>query len=152
MGRFLAGSVSALMLAGAGLFWWQGQAALEPERVAPPVTGPAPAPAALPEGDENAMGAPPPPEATARTREEKRFDRYDRDRDNLITRAELLGSRVKDFRKLDRDGNNLLSFDEWAVRTEDRFAGADADRDGKLTRAEFAKTAPKAASPAKCRC
>lgn len=153
MGRFIAGSVSALLLAAAGLFWWQGRASDEPQTVAAMPDAPAGAVPDFPVGDPNAQGTPPPvPAATARTREERRFDRYDRDRDNIITRGELLGSRVKAFQKLDTDGNNLLSFEEWSVRTSDRFAGADADKDGRLTRAEFATTAPKRAPQPGCDC
>lgn len=104
-------------------------------------------------GDPDAVGkAPPLPSADKRTREEKRFDRYDKNRDNIIARDEMLSTRVKDFRKLDKDGNNLLSFEEWAVRTVDRFDGADANHDGKLTRAEFATTAPEPKPVAKCKC
>lgn len=147
MGRFLAGSIAALLLVAAGLFWWQG----ETDRAARPLVAQggakAQAPALPGAGDPDARGAPPPavPEADPRTREQKRFDRYDRDRDNRITRNEMMASRAAAFRKLDKDGNNLLSFEEWAVRTSDRFATADADRDGKLTRPEFATTAPKPA-------
>lgn len=154
MGRFLAGSISALLLVAAGLFWWQGQARREPVAVA---ARPDPAPAvpeALPEGDPDAVGkAPPrPPAADSRTREQRRFDRYDRNRDDIIARDEMLGTRVRDFRKLDKDGNNLLSFEEWAVRTVDKFDGADANHDGRLTRAEFATTAPEPKPAAKCKC
>lgn len=152
MGRFIAGSLSALLLVAAGLFWWQGRASQPPATVVARADPPSPVAEALPDGDENAMGAPPPPEATARTREQKRFDRYDRDRDNILTRGEMMGSRVKDFRKLDKDGNNLLSFEEWAVRTTDRFDGADANKDGRLSRAEFATTAPAPKPVAKCKC
>src|SRR3546814_12256555 len=69
------------------------------------------------------VGAPPPmpPSAPQQTREERRFARYDRNRDDIITRTEMLSSRTKAFRKLDMDGNNLLSFEEWAVKTSDRF-------------------------------
>jgi hypothetical protein len=153
MGRFIAGSISALLLAAAGLFWWQGRASREAVAVTARAEPPAIVNDDLPEGDENATGeALPLPTATARTREEKRFDRYDRDRDGIIGRNEMLASRVKDFRKLDKDGNNLLSFEEWAVRTIDKFDGADANHDGKLTRAEFATTAPPPKPPAKCKC
>ena len=148
MGRFLAGAVSALLLVAAGLFWWQAESedGLQPlvanggaRAQAPQVPG---------SGDPNARGASPPeaPEATARTREQKRFDRFDRDRDGIITRLEMMSSRTAAFKKLDKDGNNLLSFEEWAVATSNRFAGADADRDGKLTPSEFATTAPKPSS------
>ncbi|MFT3967024.1 MAG: hypothetical protein QM690_14185 [Sphingobium sp.] len=154
MGRFLAGSIAALLLVAAGLFWWQGQASRESVAVEARREPPPPLEDSLPEGDANAMGEAPPdlPTATARTREEKRFDRYDRDRDGVIARNEMLASRVRDFRKLDKDGNNLLSFEEWAVHTIDRFEGADANKDGRLTRAEFATTAPKPKPPAKCKC
>ncbi len=153
MGRFIAGSISALLLASAGLFWWTGQASREQVAVTARAE-PMAAVEELPEGDENATGValPAPPSATARTREEKRFDRYDRDRDGILGRNEMLGTRVKDFRRLDVDGNNLLSFEEWAVRTVEKFDGADANKDGRLTRVEFATTAPAVKPPAKCKC
>ncbi|MGD9811040.1 MAG: hypothetical protein AB7U35_06840 [Sphingobium sp.] len=153
MNRFVAGVAACLLLVTGGLFWWQGQAENRaepaPERVAVPS-----APQALPEGNSNAMGAPPPvpPEARPEDREAKRFDRYDRDRNGVISRLEMMSSRTSAFKALDKDGNNLLSFEEWAVRTSDRFAGADGDKDGKLTRAEFATTAPKPVTKPKCKC
>ncbi|MBO9579952.1 MAG: hypothetical protein J7498_03590 [Sphingobium sp.] len=151
MGRFLAGSIAALLLVAGGLVWWQGRSESNPVGLrAQPLP---PSADTLPgTGDPNAVGkAPPVPQATARTREEKRFDRYDRNRDNIVTRTEMLASRANAFRKLDKDGNNLLSFEEWAVKTSDRFAAADANNDAKLTRAEFAATAPKRKAPA-CSC
>lgn len=156
MGRFLAGSIAALLLVSAGLFWWQSEA----ERNAQPLVaqgGAKAQPPSLPgEGDPEARGAPPPapPEADHRTREQKRFDRYDRNRDGTITKLEMMSSRTAAFRKLDKDGNNLLSFEEWAVRTSDRFGEADANRDGKLIAAEFATTAtkPAAAKSQSCAC
>ena len=92
------------------------------------------------------------PKADPATREEKRFNRLDRDRDGRITRAEMLGPRVNPFRKLDADRNNLLSFEEWSVRTNERFRGADANRDGSLNRAEFVSTRPKQQARPECRC
>lgn len=94
------------------------------------------------------------PRASAATREERRFNRYDKDRDDLITRDEYLASRRKAFKKLDVNGDGKLSFDEWAVRTIDKFETADADKSGKLTRVEFATTAVKRKAPAqpKCKC
>ncbi len=148
MGRFLAGSIAALLLVAAGLFWWQSEA----ERDArPPIAqgaARAQSPSLPDEGDPVARGAPPPgvPQAAARTREQRRFDRFDRNRDSIITRNEMMASRTAAFRKLDKDGNNLLSFEEWAVRTSDRFASADGNKDAKLTPAEFATTAQKAAA------
>ena len=107
---------------------------------------------AVPSTDKNLDPPPVPPEAPKLSREEVRFNRYDRDRDELISRNELMGSRTAAFRKLDTDGNNLLTFEEWAVATGERFKGADADRNGLLTRQEFATTAPKRKAKARCRC
>lgn len=154
MRRFLAGGVGALLLAGAGLWLWQGQAAQD--NAIPASPPPAAIPDRLPEAGPNAPAfgdAPPtPPEAPKASREEQRFNRYDRNRDELISRLEMMGSRTKAFKSLDKDGNNLLSFEEWAAATGERFAGADANKDKLLTRTEFARTKPKAAAKAKCRC
>lgn len=154
MGRSLAAGMATLLLVAAGLFWWQGRAREQP--IPPFVAAAAPPPAVegLPEGDPDAVGdAPPMPgEASPQSREQKRFARYDRNRDGVITRIEMLGSRTRAFKVLDKDGDNLLSFEEWAVATSDRFGAADADKDGKLTPAEFAATAPKRGVTPKCRC
>ncbi len=154
MNRFVAGGVAGLLMAAAGLFWWQGHAERQRDSAPVATSTPAPVDEGLPEGDTNAFGAAPPmpPEARAEDREAQRFNRYDRNRDAIITRTEMLGSRTRDFKKLDTDGNNLLSFEEWAVKTADRFAGADGNGDGKLTRAEFATTAPTPEPKPKCRC
>ena len=157
MGRFMAGVVSALLLTAAGLFWWQAEAEQDAQPLIARGGARAQAPALPATGDPNAQGAPPPavPQADPRTREQKRFDRYDKDRNGIITRTEMMASRTAAFRKLDKDGNNLLSFEEWAARTSDRFATADISRDGRLTPAEFATTAPKRTSqkPAQpCKC
>ena len=65
----------------------------------------------------------------------------------------MLSTRSAAFRKLDKNGNNLLDFEEWAVTTVQRFEGADSDGDRELDMVEFARTAPKPAQrkPA-CRC
>lgn len=152
MARLFATLIAGLSLVAAGLFWWHGRSVGDGAAVTARPAPRALLASSLPIADDNAMGEAPPPEATPRTREQRRFDRYDSDRDNMLTRNELLAPRVKDFKKLDTDGNNLLSFDEWAVRTEQKFDGADADHDGKLTRAEFATTAPPPKPPAKCKC
>ncbi|MCP1470735.1 hypothetical protein J3E64_002428 [Sphingobium sp. OAS761] len=154
MGRLLAGGLMALLLVAAGLFWWQGRARNEPVPELAVAPAPPPSVEPLPQGDEDAVGdAPPmPPEASPQTREQKRFARYDRNRDGVITRIEMMGSRTRAFKALDKDGDNLLSFEEWAVATSDRFGAADTDRDGKLTPAEFAATAPKRSAKPKCKC
>jgi len=156
MNRIVLGAVSALLLAGAGLFWWQGRASID-------ASAPPPPPMAeleesglpleeLPDEDgSGAIGAAPPGVSEA-SREEKRFNRLDRNRDNIISRVEILQPRVAAFRKLDTDHNNLLSFEEWAVATSNRIKKADANGDGNLTRQEFAATKPKPAKKPACRC
>ncbi len=153
MGRRLAAGLAFMLVIATGLFWWQGRA--DGEGDSPPIQSAAAAAEELPgEGDVDAVGeAPPmPTEATSLSREQRRFARYDRDRDGIITRTEMMGSRAKAFRGLDKDGNNLLSFEEWAVATSDRFAQADGNKDGKVTPAEFAATAPKPKGKQDCRC
>ncbi|TAD73631.1 MAG: hypothetical protein EAY70_12170 [Sphingomonadales bacterium] len=145
--------LGGLALAGVGVFWWQGRAAIE--QGAPPPLPPAPVvdPTALPLADPGGLQGPAPPEMSDLSKEEQRFFRYDRNRDRLITRNEMLSSRTEAFRFLDKDGNNLLTFEEWAVATAERFDTADADKDQRLTPREFATTAPKpAAKKPACKC
>jgi len=151
----IVGVLGGLALAGVGVFWWQGRAAIEANAPPPPVAeAPALDPEALPLSDPGAMQGLAPPEVSELSREELRFFRYDRNRDRLITRNEMLSTRSDAFRDLDVDGNNLLTFEEWAVATVDRFEGADADGNGRLTPREFATTAPKPAAKKKpaCKC
>ena len=153
MNRILLGALAALLLTAAGVFWWQGRAATE--RGAPPpdaALASAAAVPSLPNVDGKGLRGAPPPEATEITREERRFNRIDRNRDNMVTRVEMLIPRAAMFRALDKDGNNLLSFEEWAVKTSDRFHAADRNRDQKLDRGEFVATRPKPAAQPKCQC
>ncbi len=154
VGRFVAGGLAALLFVAAGLFWWQSRAAGEPEGKPAQAIVSAPVDDSLPEGDANAFGAAPPMPANAspQSREQRRFGRYDRNRDGIISREEMMSSRTKAFRKLDKDGNNLLSFEEWAVATADRFGAADGNKDGRLTPPEFATTAPPDKPKARCKC
>ena len=159
MSKYLIGGLFALLAISAGLFWWQTNAS------APLPIPHSPPPEAeidpidintLPEADPNAPSfgkAPPnPPRATKLSREERRFNRYDLDQNNEISRIEMMSSRTKAFKKLDVDGNNLLSFEEWAVRTSERFAKADSDNDKKLTRGEFETTKAKKSTKPRCKC
>ena len=143
--KFAAGAAGILLLLTAGLFLWigaQGQDIPIPDAPPPPAE-----PDALPEADLDAQAvgpAPPtPPRAYKASREELRFNRYDRNRDEIITRLEMMSSRTDAFRKLDKDGNNLLTFEEWAVAT--------SDKNGELTRTEFRTTRPKRPAP-RCKC
>lgn len=141
MWRYLIGGVAALSLVGAGWLIFDGNAHRDARSTEI---------AAAPSGAADAQGAPPAaplPEAPARSREEKRFGRYDKDRNGRITREEYLAPRRKAFAKLDTDGDGRLSFDEWAAKTTTRFAEADHDHSGVLDPAEFASTAPKRKTP-----
>lgn len=154
MREAVVGVLAGLALAGVGVFWWEGRAAIEQNAPPPPSPeAPVPDPEVLPITDPGEMLGPAPPEPSELTREEQRFFRYDRNRDRLITRNEMLSTRVDAFRALDVDGNNLLTFEEWAVTTVNRFEKADADENGRLTPREFATTAPKpAAKKPACKC
>ena len=153
MRQMILGAMIALLLAGLGFVWWQGRAEVE-EGAPPPVVLPeiADDPDALPEADIAGMVGPAPPEASELSKEQRRFFRYDRNRDLKITRREMLSTRTNAFRKLDKDGNNLLTFEEWAVTTAEKFDGADTNRDKELTQAEFATTAPKPRAKPRCSC
>ena len=155
MNRLILGAVSALLMVGVGLFWIQGRA--EVERAAPPpdpaaLAQESPDPEVLPLADVAGLRGPEPPEASELTREQRRFFRYDRNRDMKITRNEMLSSRTDAFRKLDTDGNNLLDFEEWAITTAERFDEMDTDGNRELTAAEFAASAPTSAPKPRCSC
>jgi len=130
--RTLAAIVSGLFLIIGAVLLWQGR----PDK-AEAVPMPPP-----PQASGKLLPLPEPPEATPKSREQKRFARADKDDDGRITAAELFAPRRKAFAKLDVNGNGVLSFEEWAVRTVDKFAGADGDKSGWLTPAEYATTAP----------
>lgn len=153
MSRIVLGAVIALLFAGVGTFWWQGPA--EVKAAAPPpsvlaLAADAPDPTSLPITDPGDMEGPAPPEASELTKEQRRFLRYDRNRDWRITRSEMLSTRSEAFRKLDNDDNNLLTFEEWAVTTVEKFEGADANGDRELSPGEFATTKPKPSKSRRC--
>ena len=147
MWRYLLGGAAALLMATAGILWFNARAR--------PGTAPllAAAPAATATTAAAADDALPAtvPEATDQTREQKRFARYDKDRDGIVSREEYLASRRKAFAKLDTNHDGQLSFDEWSAKTIAKFTAADRDKSGGMTPAEFAATAPKrSAHPRKC--
>ena len=149
MGRIMLGLVLGLIVATVGLYWWQGVAQVELNAPPPPDVEELPSADDLPLTDPGELTGPEPPEASELTREQRRFFRYDRNRDLVITRNEMLSTRSDGFRALDVDGNNLLTFEEWAVTTADRFDSADANSDDRLTPQEFASTAQR--KPARSR-
>jgi hypothetical protein len=132
MWRFLAGVGSAALLMLAGLLVWQAQAN-KPSAIPPAPALGADAPLGL-------VDLAPPPEASERTREAKRFARYDKDKNGAVGRAEYLVSRQKGFAKLDINGDGRISFDEYAAKTVTKFAAADKDRNNALNATEFATT------------
>ena len=144
MWRFLAGAAACFLLMTGAFLMFEGRAQEPPTLPAapPPSAAPTIAPPARLEA----------PEATPKSREEKRFGRADKDDDGRISRAELLEPRKKAFAKLDKNGNGALSFEEWAVKTLDKFGGADKDRSGFLTPAEYATTAPPPPERKRCSC
>ena len=144
MGRFLAGVASALLLTTAGFFIWQAQADGGVAVPAPAATG-----EAVPMGLADLAG---PPTASERTREEKRFSRYDKDKNGAVAREEYLLARRKGFAKLDVNGDGKLGFEEYAIKTTAKFAAADKDRNGALAPAEFALTRIVRKSAPKCAC
>ncbi len=145
MWRYAVGAAAALLLAFGGFLLFQPGPARTPlAAVIPPPPGAPASPDSLPEAA---------PIADAKTREQKRFDRYDHDRNEAISRDEYFAARHKAFARLDTNGDGRLSFEEWATKSITKFAGADADKSGTLTRAEFATTAVKRRPPAaRCAC
>ncbi len=154
MQRIVLGAVAALLLVSAGLFWWQGRAASERGSLpaGSQLADLTPGDAELPTASGSGLRGNAPPEASEITREERRFHHVDRNSDGRITPNEMLAPRVAAFRKLDVDGNNLLSFDEWSVKTSNRFKAADANGDRILDRREFTATRAKPAAHPDCRC
>lgn len=137
--RYLAGGGSALLLILAGFFAWKGFAQDEDNPIPPAPTATA---------FTRTSGAPPrPPSADERTKEQRRFDRSDRDKNGRITLDELYQPRRKAYERLDTNRDGRLSFEEWAVRTSTKFGEADANRDRALDRTEYAATAPRPRPP-----
>ena len=146
MARFFAGVAACFLMVTGAFLLWQSRA-----EQAPPLP-PAPEPRPL-----STVIAPNPvrleaPEASPKSREEKRFSRADKNKNGRIESEELLAPRRKAFAKLDANGNGTLSFEEWADKTIDKFRGADSDRSGWLTPAEYATTRPPPPKRKRCAC
>ena len=148
--RFLTGAGSATLLLLAGFFIWKG-VAQGGDTIVPgaPVLTASVADVPATPGQ--------PPSADARTREQRRFDRADRDNDGRVTLEEMTYQRRRNFARLDSNNDGRLSFEEWASRTIQKFGEVDTNRDRALNRAEFAATAPRprrtaAARNARCDC
>jgi hypothetical protein len=140
--RFFAGAAASLLLVTGAFLIWQSRAEQRPAAPAARTYSASMLNSAVLQA----------PEASGKSREERRFSRADKNKDGKIESEELLGSRRKAFAKLDTNGNGSLAFEEWAVRTIDKFKGADKDRNGLLTPAEYATTAPPPPKHRTCSC
>ncbi|MES2137990.1 MAG: EF-hand domain-containing protein [Pseudomonadota bacterium] len=143
--RFFAGAAAAFLLLTGAFLLWQSRA----EQASGLPSAPEPRKAASLFAASAPLQA---PEASPKSREEKRFSRADKNKDGKIEAEELLGPRQKAFAKLDANSNGALSFQEWAVKTIDKFKGADRDHNGWLTAAEYATTAPPPPKHKTCSC
>ena len=130
--RFLAGAAACFLLLTGAFLVWQSHA----ERA----SGLPAAPAARASlfGSQESLQA---PEASAKTREEKRFARYDKNKDAKVEADEYLAARRRNFDKLDLDHNGALAFQEYAAKGIEKFNAA-GGRKGWLSPAEFVATAP----------
>lgn len=163
MPRWVPLGIAGLLLAVALFAWRQDGGTPAPIAAAPPPTrmaamaapaleapepdardasGDMPFPALLDESEEM-LRAPRARRPDARSAEEKRFARYDRNRDGAVSQSEYLYLRRGNFRRLDTDGDGRLSFEEYAAEGIVKFARADADDSGRLDAREFATTAVK---------
>ncbi|MEO8175272.1 MAG: histidine kinase [Sphingomicrobium sp.] len=103
MMRFLAGAGACLLFVTGAFLLWQGQAQEVPRLPE------APAARDITPSMLLTNVVPKAPEATAQSREQKRFARADKDKDGRIAREELLGPRRKAYAKLDADHSGSVS-------------------------------------------
>jgi hypothetical protein len=159
MWRFLGGAASAMVLLAAGFFLIKSMAETS-EPV--PMAKAEPTALTMPKGKapSSMLAAPmtfadrlaPPPSASEKSKEEKRFDRFDKDKNGAVSRVEYLTSRRKAYTKLDTNGDGQLSFEEYAIKTVVKFAKADGNRSQGLDRREFSTTRPLRKAKPKPKC
>ena len=144
--RFFAGAAACFLLLTGAFLIWQSRAERGPGLPGAPTARAAGA---------SLFGAQAPlqaPEASAKTREEKRFSRYDKNKDGKVEADEYLAARHKNFDKLDTDHNGGLSFQEYAAKGIEKFNAAGGHK-GWLSATEFVATAPPPAKhKAACSC
>ena len=143
--RFLAGAAACFLLMTGAFLLWQSRAA---ERPGLPAAPPARAASGFSFGGNGVLQA---PEASPRSREEKRFSRYDKNKDGKVQAEEYLAARQRNFAKLDADHNAALSFAEYAVKGIEKFNAAGGKK-GWLSPAEFIATAPPPPKHKTCSC
>ena len=144
MWRFFAGAAACFLLMTGAFLIWQSRAAEGPS------VPNAPTPRAF-SASMVSDGALQAPEASAKSREEKRFSRYDHNKDGKVEAAEYLAARRRNFDKLDADHNGALSFQEYAVKGIEKFNAAGGHK-GWLSAAEFVATAPPPPKHKTCSC
>jgi hypothetical protein len=141
--RFIAGALCSLLLVAGAFLIWQSHAAR---------SSAAQSTAAPASTDSSWFGrALKAPEASEKSKEEKRFSRYDKNKDGKIQTDEYLAARHKNFDKLDLNHDGKLAFEEYASKAIEKFDGA-GGRKGWLTEAEFATTAPVRKPHKTCAC
>jgi len=143
--RFLAGAAACFLLMTGAFLLWQSRAAERPGLPAAPA---ARAASGFSFGGNGALQA---PEASPKSREEKRFSRYDKNKDGKVQAEEYLAARQRNFAKLDADHNGALSFAEYAVKGIEKFNAAGGKK-GWLSPAEFVATAPPPPKHKTCSC
>lgn len=142
--RFLAGAAACFLLMTGAFLIWQSRAE------GPAALPGAPQPRAYGASMLNA-GQLVAPEASPKSREEKRFSRYDKNKDGKVQADEYLAARRRNFDKLDLDHNGALSFQEYAVKGIEKFNAA-GGRKGWLSPAQFVATAPPPPKRKTCSC
>jgi hypothetical protein len=140
--RFLAGAAAAFLLLTGAFLVWQSRA------TGGPALPDAPQPRASLFAASQPLEA---PEASPKSREEKRFSRYDKNKDGKVQADEYLAARRRNFDKLDADHNGALSFQEYATSGIQKFNAA-GGRKGWLSPAEFVATAPPPPKHKTCSC
>lgn len=143
--RFLAGAAAAFLLLTGAFFVWQSRADERPGLPAAPA--PRAYSASMLSGGDTLQA----PEASPQSREEKRFSRYDKNKDGKVEADEYLAARRRNFDKLDLDHNGALSFQEYAIKGIQKFQAAGGAK-GWLSPAEFVKTAPPPPKRKTCSC
>jgi EF hand len=142
--RFLAGAAACFLLMTGAFLIWQSRAAEGPSLP----NAPSPRAFSASMVSDGSLQA---PEASAKSREEKRFSRYDHNKDGKVEADEYLAARHRNFDKLDSDHNGALSFQEYAVKGIEKFNAAGGKK-GWLSATEFVATAPPAPKHKTCSC
>jgi len=147
MRRFLALSVALIALIAAGFLWTRDHPVAQAQATMPlqEIPAEAPEPAAEP---QKAPKAP----ITDATREARRFNRYDKNKDSQIGLEEYLANRKKAYAKLDLNKDGKLEFEEYTAATARKFKKADKNGNTSLSATEFATTAIKRKPKTPCKC